>query len=188
MSNPRHHTMEYHFQTLGLSANASLEEIKSSYKKLAKTCHPDLHKNDGSEFRRIKESYDWLLSNQSKVYKVKPQPEDRPWRKNDWWWPDTPYGEGPHDHPEEIYGCKVEHRNNIFYFHIDPKDIDDYGELCYINIKSAVSELEGFFVLNIQGRKNFIKFNSGVKHGDQLFLFGKTFIINFKVEKRERSL
>jgi curved DNA-binding protein CbpA len=55
--------MENYYQTLGVENFASLEEIKTAYKKLAKRLHPDV--NDGDEFfekkfKEIQIAYDNL--------------------------------------------------------------------------------------------------------------------------------
>ncbi|MFH1638572.1 MAG: molecular chaperone DnaJ [Candidatus Woesearchaeota archaeon] len=51
-----------YYQTLGVSKNASKEEIKTAYKKLAKKHHPDLNKESGSseKFKEINEAYSVL--------------------------------------------------------------------------------------------------------------------------------
>lgn len=53
------------YKALNLTYEASLDDIKKAYRKLAKTYHPDVAKNetDVNKFREIKEAYD-ILSNE----------------------------------------------------------------------------------------------------------------------------
>ena len=56
---------DQHFRTLGLSAQACPEEVRSAYRKLAKQYHPD--KNQGSKeaaekFRQVRKAYEHLSS------------------------------------------------------------------------------------------------------------------------------
>lgn len=44
-----------YYEVLGVKKDASAEEIKSSYRKKAKECHPDLHPNDKGAEERFKE-------------------------------------------------------------------------------------------------------------------------------------
>lgn len=56
------------YRILGVLENASLEEIKNSYRRLAKKYHPDAHPGDVScetRFREISEAYS-ILSNPQK--------------------------------------------------------------------------------------------------------------------------
>ena len=55
------------YEVLGVSKSASQDEIKSSYRKLAKKYHPDLNKEEGAEekFKEVQEAYD-VLSDENK--------------------------------------------------------------------------------------------------------------------------
>lgn len=56
-----------YYEVLGLSRDASPEEIRKSYRKLARQYHPDVNKADDAEekFKEVKEAYD-VLSDQQK--------------------------------------------------------------------------------------------------------------------------
>lgn len=51
-----------YYETLGVGRNASADEIKSAYRKLAKKYHPDLNKEPGAEqkFKDVNEAYNIL--------------------------------------------------------------------------------------------------------------------------------
>ena len=53
-----------YYDVLGISKNASTDEIKSAYKKLAKKFHPDVSKEENSEqkFKEVLEAYNVLSS------------------------------------------------------------------------------------------------------------------------------
>ena len=59
--------MSNHYQTLGVSEEATSEEIKKAYRKLALQYHPDRNKESGAEekFKQITEAYE-ILSDTSK--------------------------------------------------------------------------------------------------------------------------
>ena len=51
-----------YYEVLGLNKNASMEEIKKAFRKLAFEYHPDRNKNPGAEdsFKEINEAYQIL--------------------------------------------------------------------------------------------------------------------------------
>jgi len=53
-----------HYETLGVSRDASPDEIKKAYRRLARTLHPDVSSGDGSEerFKEVSHAYDVLSS------------------------------------------------------------------------------------------------------------------------------
>lgn len=56
-----------HYETLGVAKTATPEEIKSAYRKLAKTHHPDLG-GDTAKFQEITEAYETLSDPQKRAY------------------------------------------------------------------------------------------------------------------------
>lgn len=57
-----------YYEVLGLNKNASKDEIKSAYRKLAKQYHPDLNKEPGAEkkFKEVQEAYEILYDDQKR--------------------------------------------------------------------------------------------------------------------------
>ena len=51
-----------YYEVLGVSRTATAEELKRSYRKLAREHHPDVNRNDGAEerFKEINEAYEVL--------------------------------------------------------------------------------------------------------------------------------
>ena len=56
-----------YYEVLGVNKNASKDEIKSAYRKLAKQYHPDnTETGDEAKFKEIQEAYDILYDDQKR--------------------------------------------------------------------------------------------------------------------------
>ncbi|XP_057952579.1 uncharacterized protein LOC131146802 isoform X2 [Malania oleifera] len=57
-----------YYSTLNVSRNATLQEIKASYRNLARKCHPDLNKGPGAEekFKEISAAYEVLSDDEKR--------------------------------------------------------------------------------------------------------------------------
>jgi curved DNA-binding protein len=62
-----------HYQTLGISKNATPQEIKKAYRKLASKHHPDKG-GDAEQFKKIQEAYDTVSDPQKKQAYDNPSP------------------------------------------------------------------------------------------------------------------
>ncbi len=58
-----------YYEVLGLDRNASTDEIKKAYRKMARQYHPDVNKAEDAEqkFKEVKEAYDVLSDSQKKA-------------------------------------------------------------------------------------------------------------------------
>ena len=59
--------MNDYYKTLGVSRNASKEEIKKAYRKLAHKYHPDKKGGDEKKIREINEAYQVLTNDQKRA-------------------------------------------------------------------------------------------------------------------------
>jgi curved DNA-binding protein len=61
-----------YYETLNVSQNATHDEIKKSYRKLAKEHHPDINSGDDSKFKKLAEAYKTLSDPKArKIYDLK---------------------------------------------------------------------------------------------------------------------
>ena len=55
-----------YYETLGISKNASKEEIKKAFHKLAHKYHPDKNQGDDKKFKEVNEAYQVLSDDQKR--------------------------------------------------------------------------------------------------------------------------
>lgn len=55
------------YSILGLSSDASEEEVKKSYRSLVKKYHPDRSQGNEAKFMEVQKAYEYLKENKSKA-------------------------------------------------------------------------------------------------------------------------
>lgn len=75
--------MQDHYEILGVSRNASADDIKSAYRKLSKQFHPDVNKDSNAEekFKQINEAYSVLSDPNKKAQIDQPQTPFTNWNE-----------------------------------------------------------------------------------------------------------
>jgi DnaJ-class molecular chaperone len=79
-----------YFAILGISPHATVDEIRSAYRRLAKEFHPDYYAGGSEKFRDIQEAYSVLGNNRRRreykqnIQKIKKVSPRTPWRPADY--------------------------------------------------------------------------------------------------------
>ena len=153
--------MDY-YQTLGVQPNASPEEIKKAYRKLANKHHPDKG-GDQNKFKDISVAYDTLSDPQRKAeYDLERQGGGRQYRFNT--------GNGGFEQFQDIFGDGFNpfgHRSNPFFGQRVPKN-RDLNIQCQISLLDSFTgkQLEASYTLPSGKSQNVvINIPPGVEHG-----------------------
>ena len=75
------HSNPIHYSNLNVDQYSSFDDIKASYRNLVKKYHPDLNKSGEENFKKINNSYHWLLKNHKQNLAVPFKPRNLDDRK-----------------------------------------------------------------------------------------------------------
>jgi curved DNA-binding protein len=162
--------MSDHYSTLGIDRNASPDDIKKAYRKLAMKHHPDRNGGDDKKFKEIQTAYDTLSNPDKKAQYDNPSPFGT---RADGGWQQAGFPPGF----EDIFAQAFGGGNSPFGFHFrepPPKNKS-------LNMQASISLEEAFqgkdLLANVQlpsGRNQTIevKIPRGIQSGTTLRLAG----------------
>jgi DnaJ-class molecular chaperone len=176
------------YKTLGLAKNATLDDIKKAYRKLAKKFHPDLNpgsKEAEKKFKELSHAFDLIGTKESKEkfdqggsdehrqhqYEQYKRSQENPGRSNHRYSSafaggyDT--GEDPADLFESLFGRAGGHRSRGF----SSDGMDNVGEdeLYRLDVEFTEAAIGGDKVITLpNGKKLQIKIPAGIENGKKL--------------------
>lgn len=177
-----------YYKILGVQKDASLDEIKKSYRKLARKYHPDLNPNDKEAERKFKEI--------NEAQEVLTSPENR--KKYDKYGADWKHGEQmeaqqqQQQHHQQSYGGGAQHFSGSSFGGNDYSDFfesmfagadfggsrrtaqfkgQDYNTELVLSLREAYETHKR--ILNVNEKKISLTIPAGVENGQQIKLKGQ---------------
>ena len=180
-----------YYEILGVSKNATDDEIKRAYRKLAHQYHPDKNKGDDKKFKEINEAYQ-VLGNHEKLvnYQILAIPGG------------FSYGDfgGLSDILEELFGFGRRSRSGEggFDFNFGSGGFGRSWSTIQtnLNLDFVTAILGGDVEVSVRGERIKLKIPAGIQNSEALVHHGKNgdiiFIINIKtpnhLSKKAREL
>lgn len=166
-----------YYEILGVSKNASDDEIKRAYRRLAHQYHPDKNGGDDKKFKEINEAYQVLGS------KEKREQYDRFGGPTSGW---EGFG-GLSDILEELFGFSS--RGGFGFEGFGRGGFSRAWSTLQttLNIDFAIAALGGEVEVSVRGEKVKLKIPAGIQNGEALVHHGKNsdiiFVVNIKTPK-----
>lgn len=171
-----------YYKILGISKDATQEDIKKAYRKLARKYHPDLNKNNPNaqeKFQEINEAnevlsnpekrkrYDeygenWKYAEELEKQKKRQTKEQSGTREGTFWYSDDNTS-GFSDFFEELFGNRYRNYNRAMRG-------KDYESELHLTLRQAAEELKQ--ILNLNGKNIRITIPAGVADGQVIKLRG----------------
>ncbi len=185
-----------YYEILGVAKNATDEDIKKSYRKLAHQYHPDKNRGDDKKFKEINEAYQ-VLGNREKRNQYDRLGKDFSSQgfSNQGFGDFGDFG-GFSDILEELFGFGRQGRSESSYGFggFRSRAFSTIQTTLSINVITAM--LGGDIEVSLRGERIHLKIPSGIQNGEALMHHGKNndiiFIINIKtprdLSKKAREL
>ena len=144
MARAENYTEDYYL-ILGVSPNASVQEVKTAFRRLARQYHPDLNPDDpiaAEKFKQISQAYDVLSDNgkRRRYDRRSPAPQTRTTRKSYQTYPKTTpttaldfYNQGLQKTQAKEYRQAIDDYTEAIK--INPKFVDAYLKRCEMRYK-----------------------------------------------------